>query len=174
MFTPNNGETMGAGYWLNPGTSQCVRVATTHDEWVRDRGNAESIGLPQAAYDAIMRHPATAIDEIRLVALNWGLVRIREHPRYTSIQFAAQPYNVKAILQVVVTALAEVKLHPDTMLVIDNLLLHDSARIALGELREKLAKDEPVLPKQDDVIPNVPMDHPFWEEIERRYGHKEN
>jgi hypothetical protein len=148
----------GAGYWLNPATGKCVRVATTHDEWVRDKSNAESIGLPEAAYDAIMQHPVTSIDEIRLVALDWGLVRIREHPRYTSVQFSAQPYHVKAILQAVVTALAEVKLHPDTMLVIDNLLLHDSARIELRELDGKLAKDEPVLPKQDDVIPDVPMD----------------
>ena len=92
---------MGAGYWLNPDTGQCVRVATTHDEWVRDRGNAEGIGLPEAAYDAIMQYPATAVDEIRLVVLNWGLVRIREHPRYTSVQFAAHAHQVTPILRAV-------------------------------------------------------------------------
>ena len=157
-----------AGYWLNPNTGKCVRVETTHDAWVRDRTNAEAIGLPEAAYDAIMKHPATAIDEIRIVALDWGLVRIREHPRYTSVQFSAQPFQVKAILRAVVVALVDLKLHTDTTLVIDNLLLSDSATLGLGELADNLGRDQPVLPKQDDVIPNVPMDHPFWEEIRRR------
>ena len=157
-----------AGYWLNPSSGKCVRVETTHDAWVRDPANVEGIGLPQAAYDAVMAFPETAIDEIRIVALTWGLVRIREHPRYTSVQFSAQPNHVKAILGAVVVALAELKLHPDTMLVVDNLLLHDSARIALGELQNKLAEDLPVLPKQDDVVPNVPMSHPFWEKLQRR------
>ena len=38
---------MGSGYWLNPSTGMCVRVATTHDEWVRDEQNADRIGLPE-------------------------------------------------------------------------------------------------------------------------------
>ena len=161
-----------AGYWLNPNTGKCVRVETTHDVWVRDRANAENLGLPEAAYDAIMKFPETAIDEIRIVALDWGLVRIREHPRYTSVQFSARPFQVKAILRAVVVALVNLKMHPDTMLKVDNLLLNDSATLGLGELEGKTAKEEPVLPKQDDVIPNVPMDHPFWEEIRRRSVNK--
>ena len=138
---------MGAGYWLNPATGQCVRVATTHDEWVRDRGNAESIGLPKAAYDAIMQHPATAVDEIRLVALNWGLVRIREHPRYTSIQFTAHAHRVTPILRAVLLALKAAQVHPDTTLVIDNLLLKDSITIGLLDLESHLDKDQ----RQDDA-----------------------
>ena len=158
-----------AGYWLNPNIGKCVRVETTHDAWVRDRANAESIGLPQVACDAIMKFPVTAVDEIRILAINWGLVRIREHPRYTSVQFSARPFQVKAILRAVVMAFAELKLHPDTTLVIDNLLLSDSATVGLAELEDKLAKGEPVLPKQDDMIPDVPMDHPLPDEIRRRF-----
>ena len=134
-----------AGYWLNPNTGKCVRVETTHDAWVRDRTNIESIGLPQAAYDAVMEFPDTAIDEIRLLAIDYGLVRIREHPRYTSVQFSVKPFQITPILRAVTTALAELKLHPDTMLVIDNLLLHDSVRAGLGELQNMLAKGLPVL-----------------------------
>jgi hypothetical protein len=133
---------MGAGYWLNPNTGQCVRVGTTHDEWVRHRGNAESIGLPEAVCDAIMQYPATAVDEIRLVAVNWGLVRIREHPRYTSIQFAACADRVTPILRAVLVALKAAQVHPDTTLKIDNLLLHDSVTIGLHELESQL--DKPV------------------------------
>ncbi len=136
---------MAAGYWLNPATGHCVRVATTHDEWVRDRGNAERIGLPETAYAAIMQHPPTAIDEIRLVALNWGLVRIRKHPRYTSVQFAAHAYRVPLILRAVLLALKAAQVHPDTTLKIDNLLLNDSATIGLGEMEDHLNKDQPVL-----------------------------
>ena len=136
---------MGAGYWLNPNTGKCVRVITTHDEWVRDWANAESIGLPKAAYDAIMKHPATAVDEIRIVAIHWGLVRIREHPRYTSIQFSAHAHQIRLVLRAVVVAITELKLPPDTTLKIDNLFLNESATLGVGELQSRLDKDQPVL-----------------------------
>lgn len=161
---------MGAGYWLNPDTGQCVRVATTHDDWVRDRGNAESIGLPERAYNDIMKLPVTAIDEIRRVALNWGLVRIREHPRYTSIQFTAHAHRITPILRAALAALKAAQVHPGTTLKIDNLLLNDSITIGLGELENHLDKDEPVLREQRDEIHNIPMDHPLLDEIRRRMG----
>jgi hypothetical protein len=139
---------MGAGYWLNPSTGMCVRVATTHDEWIRDKGNTDRIGLPEECYHQIMRHPATAVDEIRLLALDWGLVRIREHRWYTSVQFKARPDRVKPILGAVIVALNDVQIHPDTRLVIDNLLLHDSASITIAGLQSALENDGPVLPEQ--------------------------
>ncbi len=150
MSTPNNGGAMGAGYWLNPDTGQCVRVATTHDEWVRDRGNAESIGLSKHAYANIMKHPATAVDEIRLLALHDGLVRIREHPRYTSIQVAAHAHRVTPILRAVLVTLKAAQVHTDTTLKIDNLLSNGSVTIGLGELGEKVARDQSIFHEQDD------------------------
>ena len=74
------GETTVAGFWLNPKTKQCVQVATTHNEWLRDRQNVASIGLPESAYEEVMRFSPSQEDEIRLVAIRLGLVRIREHP----------------------------------------------------------------------------------------------
>ena len=149
---------MGAGYWLNPNTGKCVRVETTHDAWVRDRGNAESIGLPQAAYDAVMQFPKPPSTKFASWHSTQAWSEFENISRYTSVQFSAQPHNVKAILRAVATALTEVKLHPDTMLVIDNLLLHDSARIALGELESHLDKDQPVLREQRERTdgPSVP------------------
>jgi hypothetical protein len=108
---------MGAGYWLNPETGMLVQVTTTHDAWVRERANAKSIGLSEDCYAEIMRHPATAVDEIRLAALREGLVRMREHPRYLSVQFTALPQRVRLILESVLAALTALKIHPDTMLV---------------------------------------------------------
>jgi hypothetical protein len=159
---------MGAGYWLNPSTGMCVRVATTHDEWVRDKQNADHIGLPGECYHQIMRHPATAVDEIRLLALDWGLVRIREHPRYVSVQFKAQPHRVNRILGAVIAALEDAKVHPDTRLVIDNLLLHDSASLTLTSLQSALENDQPVLRQQRDAIDDISVDRPFVEDIRRR------
>lgn len=155
-----------AGFWLNPTTGKCIRVEPTHDAWIRDRNHAEEIGLPEAAYTAIMQLPETAVDEIRIAAMAWGLVRIREHPKYTSIQFRAHPHRVTPILRAVVAALTEIKLHPDTTLVIDNLLLNDSATIGLREFAEKVARDEWVLRDQNDVIPDVPMEK--WLKLNRR------
>jgi hypothetical protein len=159
----------GAGYWLNPDTGKCVQVATTHDEWMRDKANAESLGLPKSAYDKIMQQPVTAVDEIRMVALHWGLVRIREHPRYVSVQFTAHPHRVTPILRAVVVALTDVKVHPDTTLKIDNLLLNDSVSIGLSNLKSHLANAQPVLREQRDEIHDVPMDHPLPDEIKRQF-----
>ncbi len=162
-----------AGYWLNFDTGKCIRVGGTHDEWIRDKANADGIGLPQAGYAAIMKYSSTAIDEIRLTALHWGLVRIREHRRNTSVQFAAHPHQVTSILQAVVAILRSLTIHPDTMLVIDNLLLTDSVRISLREVENALANDQPVLRKQSDIIPDVPINHPMLDEIRRRAQSKE-
>jgi hypothetical protein len=127
-----------AGYWLNPGNGQCTQVSTTHDEFVRDRTNAESLGLSDSAFSEIMSYPPTALDEIRLVAVRNGLVRIREHRRHVSVQYMAELERVQPLLRIVVTALRGVGIHPDTWLVLDNLLLHDSKSMMLGQLEASL------------------------------------
>ena len=114
-----------AGYWLNPSTGKCVQVATTHNDWLRNRENVASIGLPPSAYDEVMRFSPTQEDQIRLVAIRCGLVRIREHPRYTSVQFSAESHQEKPVLQAVFTALKNLKMSAETTLVIDNLLPSD-------------------------------------------------
>jgi len=125
---------MGAGYWLNPVTGQCAQV-TTHNDWIREEKNAESIGLADGLYRQIMFLPDTAIDQIRIVALQGGLVRIRQHKRYTSVQFRATADQVAEILQAVLRALEELKIHPDERLEIDNLGLRESVSITLRSLR---------------------------------------
>jgi hypothetical protein len=111
----------------------------------------------------------TAVDEIRMAALAWGLVRIREHPRYVSVQFAAHPHRVTPILRAVLVALTDVRVHPDTTLKIDNLLLNDSVSIGLSDLEIHLANAQPVLREQRDEIHDIPMDYPLPDEIRRRF-----
>ena len=142
---------MGAGYWLNPDTGMCVQVATTHDAWVREWVNAKSLGLSVQCHAQIMQYPATAIDEIRLSALREGMVRMREHPRYLSVQFTALPQRVALVLIAVVVALTELKIHPDTMLVVDNLLSGDSVSITLRELTRKIESGEAVMGEMDSL-----------------------
>ena len=143
---------MNAGYWLNPDTGKCVQVATTHDEWVRDEENARSMGVSQWAYNQIMQYPATAIDEIRILALHCGLVRMREHPRYLSVQFAADGHRVARVLTATAAALSDLGIHPDTMLQIDNLQTSQRASVTVAELRSQL----------DTVFPDEGGEaHPF-------------
>ena len=127
-----------AGFSLEPDTGECVRVATTHDEWVRDPKNADDLGLPPEVYAAIMRHPPTAVDEIRILAVKCGLVRVREHPRYTSVQFWVEPNRVDAVLRAVVKALDDAAIHPDTRLIIDNLLVQEARAMTIRELETAL------------------------------------
>ncbi len=122
------------------------QVATTHDAWIRERTNADRIGLPECRYCQIMQYPETAIDEIRLVGLQAGLVRIREHRWYLSVQFAVQSDQVTRILESVCRALVAVGVHPDTRLVIDNLLTNDSVAVSLGRLGAELERGQSVPP----------------------------
>ena len=124
---------MGAGHWLNPKTGQCAKV-TTHNDWIRVEQNAMNIGLSDDLYRQIMALPETAIDDIRIVALQGGLVRIRQHRWYTSVQFWATADEATADLRAVVRALATLGVHPDTRLVIDNLLLGESMAVSLREV----------------------------------------
>ncbi|MGO9107951.1 MAG: hypothetical protein ACLP9L_01850 [Thermoguttaceae bacterium] len=125
---------MGAGHWLNPTTGQCVQI-TTHNDWIRDETNADSIGLAEDLYRQIMLLPDNAVDEIRILALHGGLVRIRQQKRYTSVQFWALGDQVEAILRAVLRALEELEVHPDKRLEIDNLLPGDSVSITLRALQ---------------------------------------
>lgn len=138
-----------SGYWLNTQSGKCVQVETTHDDWVRDKKHAEDLGLSGKVYDEIMRYSPTAIDEIRLLALQGGLVRIREHPRYVSVQLMSEPQQVASILKAVVVALTTLKMHPDTTLKIDNFLLSDSVIIGMGELETRLANNLPPLKTEE-------------------------
>lgn len=159
---------MGAGYWLNPDTGKCVQVRTTHDEWVRDNENARSLGIPQWVYDEIMRHPPTAIDEIRVLALHCGLVRMREHPNYFSIQFAAVDDHLHSVLSAIAAALKDLHIHADTDIHMDNLLLGQSLSIANGELQRRIETQIPVFPNDGDQQ----AAHPFLSEVQRRFGNR--
>ena len=127
-----------AGYWLHPERNQIVQVATTHDEWLRDRQHAGDLGLPEAAFEEIMSYAATDIDPIRMVALRHGLARVREHKWHVSVQHWTEAERVGAVLAAVARALIAVGIHADSRLVVDNLLLGESKAITLRGLQAEL------------------------------------
>lgn len=163
---------MGAGYWLNPDTGKCVQVATTHDEWVRDNDNASSMGVPQWVYDEIVRYPPTAVDEIRLLALHCGLVRMREHPRYLSIQFAAERSRLSHIISAIALTLRDLPIHADTNIQMDNLLLGESLSITVAELQSRTEAQQPVFPEDSDHCDSIQTAHPFLSEVRRRFRNR--
>ena len=150
---------MRPGYWLNPTNGVLERVST-HDEWIRDKHNADSVGLPSHSYDQIMRLPPTAVDEIRLEAMKGGLVRIRQYDGYVSVQFIAQRHQVTSILRAVAVTLQGVQIHPDERLQITNFFLKDQVDVTLADLLDSLKDGRPVMREQGDEVPDLPMDHP--------------
>lgn len=127
-----------AGYWLHPERNQVVKVATTHDDHIRDRANATALGLPETAYREIMSYAATEIDPIRMVGLRHGLVRVREHRRHVSVQFMAEAERAGLVLAAVATALIGLGIHADSRLIVDNLLTGDSQAITLASLQAQV------------------------------------
>jgi hypothetical protein len=74
-----------------------------------------------------------------MVGVRQGLVRIREHKRHVSVQFAAQTSRVESVFRAVATALTGL-VHPDERLVIDNLLTGESKAITLGGLQAEMGQ----------------------------------
>lgn len=139
---------MGKGYWLNPRNGKISQV-DTHDAWIREKTNADSIGLSPAIYNKLMQYPYTEVDAIRLTAMEGGLVRIRQYGSYTSCQFMAQRYQVHSILWELVVALKPI-VHPDERLQITNFYLKDQVDITFGDLLEKLKNEQPVMMESDE------------------------
>jgi hypothetical protein len=157
----------GAGYWLEPNTGRLVKVETTHDQWIREENNARTMGVPEPVYQEIMTFPPEAVDEIRLLALHSGLVRMREHRRHLSIQFAAERPRLPSVLKAITIALNDLGIHPDTYAEMDNLLLGESAAMTVGELRIRIANGQPVFLGGSGGKP-----HPFLTEIRERFGER--
>ena len=160
---------MRQGYWLNPSNGKVVPVSS-HDEWIRDKQNADSIGLPPYWYGEIMKIPPTDVDEIRLMAMKGGgLVCIRQYDNYVSIQFMAERHRVTGILWEVVVALKGAQIHPDERLQITNFFLKDQVDVTLAELLDSLKNERPVMREQRDEVPDISLDSPCVEKVLRSF-----
>ena len=131
---------MGAGHWLNPTTGQCEQV-TTHDEWIRDKENANEHRSGRPSLPQIMLLPAT--DNAA-----WSDPRSRSSRRSDSNP-PAQAVHLGAILgderpggcnsPSRLADLGGTGVHPDERLQIDNLCLGESASVTLRALQNDQA-----------------------------------
>ena len=69
----------GIGFWLDPRSGALHRV-TTHNDWMIDTNNQKKIGLGPTEVGVLDNlDPVKEIDEIRMVGVMWGLIRIRDY-----------------------------------------------------------------------------------------------
>ena len=134
---------MGVGYWFDPRTKQCWTV-DRHELWELDERNAKTAGISQGVYGHLLTLDSSlGMNEIRMAAINVGLVRIRDHGNYVSVQFAAE--QVREVLRSIHEFIAGVFQWSETELAIDNFTSQISTRITLRELGRRLDKKESVL-----------------------------
>lgn len=134
---------MGAGYWLDPRTKQSWTV-DRHELWVLDEQNAKTVEISQEVYAHLKTlDPNLGMTEIRMAAINVGLVRVRDHGNYVSVQFAASE-QVREVLNSIREFLGTIFKWEETELVIDNLTSQASTRITIRELGQRL-KTESIL-----------------------------
>ena len=134
---------MGAGYWFDPRMKRSWTV-DRHELWVLDERNAKTAGISQEVYEHLLTLDSSlGMDEIRMAAINVGLVRIRDHGNYVSVQFAAE--QVREVLRSIHEFIAGVFMWTETELAIDNFTTQASTRITLRELGRRLDKNESVL-----------------------------
>ena len=137
-----NGNMMGKGYWLNPRTSDSWIVGR-HEVWVLE--NPICSGVPFDVHAHLLTlDPHKGMDEIRLAAINAGLIRLREYAKNWSVQFAAtkEPagdLNEEMVfLRSVFLFLDEIVVFKDTPLVIGNFSTRVETTITLRELGRKV------------------------------------
>jgi len=136
---------VGHGYWLEP-RSGALYLVTTHNDWLLDPENQTKIGLgPEKVGVLNSLDPVKEIDEIRMVGVMAGLVRIRDYRNRVSVQFYSPPAEVEQLLQSVVEAMPNVTFDKHPFLTIQNLRDDSIARIHLMDLVAMLRAAEPVL-----------------------------
>ena len=90
---------------------------------------------------------------------------MREHPRYLSVQFAAERPRLPSVLKAISQALEDLGIHTDTRTELDNLLLGESTAMTVGGLRKRVEGGQAVFREGSGGKP-----HPFLTEIRERFG----
>lgn len=132
----------GPGHWLNPKTGKFVLVYR-HELDIRKESVAKMLGVSDSLYAQIMSFNQAQANEIRLLAMKAGLIRLRDNPVY-SIQFYLPRRDVREALWSIYQFFQEASIRPWSLW-INNLLTKDEVTISYEDLVAKLKTDEPVL-----------------------------
>ena len=144
----------GPGYWLIPDTGELSRVETTHDAWLLVSANQRIIGLTPSKIRVLDGlDPQRDLDEIRMVGVRPGLIRIRDRQRNLTFQFDAPPGRVQSVLRAIADALPSLFTGAEHFMLLHN--LHDDAHAEVWttEFVRKLNNGEPVLTPRPEPIP---------------------
>ena len=130
---------MGRGYWLNPSTQQ-TWIVDKHELWVLE--NSLLSGVPSDVHAHLLSLDQNkGMDEIRLAAINAGLIRLRDRRSHVSVQFSADQLNQKYFLRSVAMFLDEIVVFKDTPLVIGNFATRTETTMTLRQLLKEVLDD---------------------------------
>lgn len=123
----------GEGYWIRAKDGDIDRV-TKHEQWLKNKWNLkkwdlEPLGPELAKYNEFNK---AHVDEIRMIGLRAGLIRVRENMGTISIQFWAPRQKVSDYLYNTAQALKSVNLY-GLQAYVHNLYYNDSVVIPWQE-----------------------------------------
>lgn len=140
----------GPGYWLNPRTGQYHKVYR-HELDILKTHAAEKLGLaPDVIQKLQTLNPDLHADEIRVLAMQAGLIRLRDNPVY-SVQFYLPRQAVRGALHSVVEFFAQIKETPWNIW-LNNLKYDDSVTVSFMDLQRNLQTDQPTM-VHEDILP---------------------
>lgn len=143
----------GPGFWLDPRDDSLYRV-TTHNDWMLESANQAEVHLTPVQIQVLESLDSTTeIDEIRMVAVMAGLVRIRDYGNRISVQFYAEESEAGVFLWSIVRAMPRVTKDRFPFLTIQNLISDAVARLSLSDLVEKLNRGDAVMEPCGEPIP---------------------
>lgn len=107
----------GEGYWLNPRNKTWI-VVPRHELSMRNPRDMDKLGVPpevQQQAQAISPYSKTGEDELRMLGINAGLIRVRDYASYVSIQFNCSPMAERKLLDFVCEFMDETRLWRQTI-----------------------------------------------------------
>jgi hypothetical protein len=127
------------GFWLDPRNGNLYEV-TTHNDWLLVAHNQDLVGLGAKQRQILASFdPITEIDEIRMVGVIHGLIRIRKRRNEVSVQFYSPDSQVNNVLKMIATAIPRAILGENLQLKIHNLFDDSGAQLELYQLVQSLA-----------------------------------
>lgn len=143
----------GPGYWLDPRDGEVYEV-DTHNDWLLRSENQQQLELPSRYIEVLNSlDPIREIDEIRMVGVMFGIIRVRDYHRHLSIQFfSSSKERVSANLDTIIDALPQLMPGQEHYLVIHNLADDSYAKLWSGDLTTKAESESSVLHPAEGVV----------------------
>ncbi len=117
-----------------------------HNDWLLVPRNQDAVGLHTKDRQVLSKFDRVKeIDEIRMVGVMRGLIRIRDYINRVSVQFYSNPFASRKLIDLTVAVLSEVTTDPNPYLTIQNLFDDSVARLELTKLKRLLAAGEKLL-----------------------------